>query len=314
MDMIRSLLPSSITIDTHLDDGPFWVVCDPVQIEQVLLNLCINARDSMDGKGRIKVSLGRYRASGDRCAICSESVQGDWVSLQVQDSGKGISDVDMERIFEPFFTTKEREKGTGLGLSVVHGIVSSYDGHILVASGAGQGTRFSILFPSYDDDSDRLEDVDVAQAPIESAALAPGTRLLVVDDETAIQQLLKEALTSEGYEVEVCSDGQEAWQRLQERTQPVDLLITDQTMPHLSGLELVSKLREAGNSLPVVLCTGFSELVTEQALHDLDISHCMAKPVRLDQLKSKLRAILSARHSQSAAQLPLQQANRIHKQ
>ena len=285
--------PGAVPIIVVFEMG-LMVICDPVQIEQVLLNLCINARDAMDGKGSIDVSLESYLARGDRCVICSENVQGDWVSLSIRDSGKGISDTDLERIFEPFFTTKGREKGTGLGLSVVHGIVSSYDGHILIDSDARQGTGFHILFPTYDDSVDQ-DVAEVVQAPFESSTLAPGTRLLVVDDETAIQQLLKEALAGEGYEVEICSDGEEAWQRLQDHAHPINLLITDQTMPHLSGLELVSKLRDAGDSLPVVLCTGFSELVTEQALHELEISSCLAKPVKLDHLKSTLHEILLAK-------------------
>jgi DNA-binding response OmpR family regulator len=121
--------------------------------------------------------------------------------------------------------------------------------------------------------------------------------VLVVDDEAAIRQLLKEALAAEGYVVEVCSDGRQAWERLLDRQSGFDLLITDQTMPHMTGLELIGRLRAEGNTLPAVLCTGFSELVNEHVLQELNIEHSLQKPVRLDQLKSTLRTLLLARGS-----------------
>lgn len=292
MDMLRSLLPSSITFDVYLTERPFWVVCDPVQIEQVLLNLCINARDAMDGKGSIKVTLDDYRAQGERCAICSERVEGDWVSLRVQDCGIGISDTDLEHIFEPFFSTKERDKGTGLGLSVVHGIVSGYNGHILVYSDPQKGTGFRVLFPPYHAGAESQDDTHVVATTLEPVSLTMGARVLVVDDEDAIRQLLKETLIGEGYEVELCTDGDAAWERLRGREHGFDLLITDQTMPHVTGLELVRKLRAAGDMLPVVLCTGFSELVNEQVLKELNINHYLEKPVSLNQLRAILHVVL----------------------
>jgi PAS domain S-box-containing protein len=185
--MIRSLLPSSITMDVRLSEQHFRVVCDPVQIEQVLLNLCINARDAMEGSGSLRVSLDSYRAEEEHCIICSESVNDDWVSLLVEDSGRGINKADMERIFEPFFTTKGRDKCAGLGLSVVHGIVSGYGGHVLVDSSPDQGSGFRILFPLYDEETDSADEVKPKLANDNSVGDVSDAHVLVADDDTAIR-------------------------------------------------------------------------------------------------------------------------------
>jgi PAS domain S-box-containing protein len=295
MEMIRSLLPASITMNLQLAEQSFRVVCDPVQIEQVLLNLCINARDAMGGKGDLKLVLGGYHADYARCAICSKPVQGDWVSLYVQDSGEGISDVDMEHIFEPFFSTKGRQKGTGLGLSVVQGIVESYNGHILVERDLLRGTAFRVLFPVYDEETDRVADQAVPALPAQESQDTSGMRVLVVDDELSMRQLLDEALSSEGYNVTLCRDGAEAWALLEGGEQHFDLLITDQTMPHVTGLELVEKLRAQGDDLPVVLCTGYSDRVNEEVLQRLSIAQYLRKPLRLKQLSAYLHQLLAER-------------------
>jgi PAS domain S-box-containing protein len=299
LDMIRSLLPSSITFDVHLSEQSFPVVCDPVQVEQVLLNLCINARDAMDGKGTLHVNLESYHAKGERCVICTESVAGVWVSLLVQDSGKGITDADMERIFEPFFTTKGRDKGTGLGLSVVHGIVSSYNGHILVDSDPGKGTGFRVLLPLYNEEAELADEFESDQIQTCSAGDVSGLRVLVVDDEMPIRQLLMESLSNQGYEVVLCEDGSVAWQYLKDRAHGFDILITDQTMPHLTGIDLVRKLRAQGGSLPVLLCTGFRETIDRHLMEELDIAQCLEKPVRLDMLSCLLKKLLWTVHSVS---------------
>lgn len=293
MEIIRSLLPSSISFDIHLAEQPFRVACDPGQVEQVLLNLCISARDAMDGQGKILVSLDSYHAEGERCVICSERVKGAWVSLLVQDSGKGITHADMERIFEPFYTIEGREKSGGLELSIVHAIVAGYNGHILVESDPEVGTSFRILFPPYVDEVEALGATETEQASSESALLAPGSRVLLVDDEASLRQLLKEALVGDGYEVEVCTDGSRAWELLRNRAHNFDLLITDQTMPHITGLDLVRMLRAEGDTLPVVLCTGFSEKVNPRVMKELNISHYLEKPIALDAFKALLHTLSS---------------------
>ncbi len=298
MEMIRSLLPASITMSLRQAEEPFRVVCDPVQIEQVLLNLCINARDAMEGKGSLQLVLDSYHADNERCVICSKPVQGDWVSLLVQDNGKGISDTEMEHIFEPFFTTKGREKGTGLGLSVVQGIVASYDGHILVERDLRQGTGFRILFPRYDEAAVQTEGEVHNETEADDDTDDSGARVLVADDEAAMRELLDEALRTEGYIVTLCADGAEAWDALQKNpSQSYDLLITDQTMPHLTGLELVERVRKRGDDIPVVLCTGYSDKVNEEVLQSLNIAHYLSKPLQLQQLITLVHRVLGTRRA-----------------
>ncbi|MEJ2454164.1 MAG: PAS domain S-box protein [Candidatus Thiodiazotropha sp.] len=293
MEMVRSLLPSSISIEVDLSDKPFLVVCDPVQIEQVLLNLCINARDAMEGKGRIEVKLEWYLGRGERCVICPESVTGEWVSLSVENSGGGIPDLDMERIFEPFFTTKGREKGTGMGLSVVHGIVSGYGGHILVDSTPEKGSRFRILLPLYTP----TPETEVTQIPSsprgEDLPSTRGIKVLVVDDEPSMRQLFSEALANNGYEFLSAEDGEQALEQLEREDYSVDLIVTDQIMPRMTGLELVRELRERGYDLPVVLCSGCSELINDQVMQQLNIDSCLEKPVNLKELNGLLKRLLS---------------------
>ena len=299
MDMIRSLLPASITMNLHQAEEQFRVVCDPVQIEQILLNLCINARDAMDGKGDLSLLLGRYHADNDQCVICPKRVEGDWVSLLVRDSGKGISDTEMEHIFEPFFTTKGRDQGTGLGLSVVQGIVASYNGHILVERDAQQGTAFRVLLPEYDERTVQSNSEGEVEKETDEKPDGSGVSLLVVDDELSMRQLLEEAFTTVGYEVTLCHDGAEAWELLQDPLQRFDLLLTDQTMPHLTGLDLIEKMRSHGNDIPVILCTGYSDLVNEQLLKSLNIDHYLRKPLRLTQLISYVRRLVAERRTLS---------------
>ncbi len=299
MEMIRSLLPSSISIEVDLPDKSFQVVCDPVQIEQVLLNLCINARDAMESKGRIEVNLEPYLGQGERCVICPESVAGEWVSLSVVDSGGGISDLDMERIFEPFFTTKGRDKGTGLGLSVVHGIVSGYGGHILVDSAPERGSRFRVLLPLYSP-TPETEVIRIPSSPQdEGLPSTRGMNILVIDDELSMRQLFSEALADEGYQVLLAENGRQALDQLRQDDYSVDLILTDQTMPQMTGLELVRELRERGYELPVVLCSGFSESINDQILKQLHIDSCLEKPVNLKHLKGLMRSMLSRTQTQT---------------
>ena len=292
MGMIRSLIPSSIAIEIRRSETPVQVICDPVQIEQVLLNLCINARDAMDGQGRIVVTVGPFRAHGETCVICPEPVEGDWVALSVEDSGGGIPDHDVERIFEPFFTTKERDKGTGLGLSVVHGIVSGYGGHILVESAPEKGSRFRMLLPAYAPSS--LNDGPPTVSTGEDTEIPPtqGVVVLVVDDEAPIRQLFHESLQDEGYTVLLAENGMDALDMLRRNGRDVDLIVTDQTMPRLNGLDFVRELRAEGFELPVVLCTGYSDSINDQALEALHIARCFDKPVNLKQLSASLKRLL----------------------
>jgi len=293
LGMIRSFLPSTIAFEVNSEGGPHWVNCDPTQIEQILVNFCINARDTMGGRGTIHVRVGAYDASGDRCEICSKPVLGRWVSLSIEDTGPGMPQEIREKIFEPFFSTKEDEHGNGMGLSVVRGIVSGYGGHVLISSGSGGGTCFRILFPYH-----RREQGSLAASgrDAEREGVFPrrlgGARVMIVDDEASMRQLFREVLIEVGCRVIECETGETALKLLGEGRVEVDLLITDQTMPGFTGIDLVRELRQRGDRVPVILCSGFSEQITERLLRELEITHCLDKPIRIHDLLDAIREIL----------------------
>ena len=284
LEMLRSFMPVSIEFELASAGEGCIVNCDPAQIEQALINLCINARDAMEEKGKIRIEVGSFDAAGERCEICPEPVTGRWVLLSVSDSGDGIPASAKDKIFEPFFTTKEKEKGTGLGLSVVHGIVSSYGGHILLSSDAVNGTCFRLLFPPYTSSTPQIEESESAGGEQPSSVRFDGVKVMVVDDEMAIRQLFVEALGNAGCDVTVAVDGQEALQQLLQEDAGFDLLITDQTMPQMNGVELIRRLREAAIVLPVILCSGYSDLIDDELMEQLHVTKYLDKPVKIDDL------------------------------
>ncbi|MEJ2590945.1 MAG: PAS domain S-box protein [Candidatus Thiodiazotropha sp.] len=292
LKMIRSFMPSSVELAFSVDSGPCTVSCDPVQIEQVILNLCINARDAMREQGTIRIEVTHYQATGDHCEICPEPVEGEWAALIIEDTGGGIAESVRDKIFEPFFTTKGHLKGTGLGLSVVHGIVSGYEGHILIESVAGKGARFTLLFPLLQQATVTAATVD---APLSAVARNPsraGMHILIVDDELQIRELFDETLGKAGYQVTQMDNGRDALNLISAGETPFDLLITDQTMPRMTGIDLVRALRNGGNDVPVILCSGYSELVSDQLLDELEIARFLEKPVKLGELLAVIDDLL----------------------
>lgn len=293
LGMIRSFLPSTIALEVKCEGGPHWVNCDPAQIEQILVNLCISARDTMQGHGTIQVRVGAYDASGDRCEICSKPVLGRWVSLCVEDTGPAMPREIRERIFEPFFSTKEDEHGNGMGLSVVRGILSGCGGHVLISTGSGGGSCFRILFPYHRRERGSLgaNGRDAERESVSPRRLA-GVRVMIVDDEASMRQLIREVLTEVGCRVIECETGATALELLGEGGIKVDLLITDQTLPRFTGIDLVRELRQRGDRLPVILCSGRSEQITERLLRELEITHRLDKPVEIHDLLDAIRETL----------------------
>lgn len=297
LKMIRSFMPSSIEIENSVEGGPYFIACDAVQMEQVILNLCINARDAMKEKGRIQVKVAGYTAAGDHCEICTDPVEGEWVALSIEDSGSGIPESVRDKIFEPFFTTKGHVKGTGLGLSVVHGIVTSYEGHILIESDPHRGTCFRLLFAPLQPPSTVAREVDPVQPAYDPPVQRDGMRVLIVDDEKQIQDLFKEALSEEGYDVIRLDNGMDALRLIKQGKIPVDLIISDQTMPQMTGIDLVRQLRDSGSSVPVILCSGYSELLNDQLMEELDIAHYLNKPVRIRELLAAMSEVFVRRQA-----------------
>ena len=275
LKLLRPTLPSSIEIRSRIDADLPPVVIDPVQVNQLLMNLSINARDAMGGVGVIDYRLRMARNLNSECSCCHRRVQGDWVELSVADTGAGIDRQIRNRLFEPFFTTKDVGKGTGMGLAVVHGIVSRNGGRILVESENGKGTRFRLLFPQAANNGTAV--AEQRQLPLRLQR-GTGQNILIVDDEPALAEYIAELLELYGYRTTRESSSIQALHLLQGNPAAFSLLITDQTMPRLTGLGLIDEARRALPTLPVILCSGFSEQIDKESAEQLGIRY-LGKPI-----------------------------------
>lgn len=278
---LRASLPTTIDIRTELAAGGDLVLGNPSRLHQVLLNLCTNARDAMAARGGV-LTLGL-----DRVAPHATSGETGRLRVSVEDTGTGIPAELLDRIFDPYFTTKPRGKGTGLGLAVVQGIVRSLGGELRVQSAVGRGTRFEVLLPRAD---------EAVEAPLprvgEEASVAAGRRVLLVDDEPAVRDVMAKMLTVLGCEVTACAEGREALRLLRERPDAFDLLLTDSTMPGLTGPELIAEASVVCPGLPAILATGFTEGLSEQAAAEAGAQTLLQKPFTRATFMAALRAAL----------------------
>ncbi|MCP4125614.1 MAG: response regulator, partial [Gammaproteobacteria bacterium] len=286
--MLRSILPASIEIQTEIEDDLPYVLMDEMHLNQLLINLSINARDAMGGEGNLTIRLGLTEDIDAECATCHRQVTGDWVELSVADTGGGIRVDILERIFEPFFTTKDVGKGTGLGLSVVHGIMRSHGGHVLVDTELEKGSTIRLLFPpAVEEMSKIIEEVPLSEMPPQGH----GEHILVLDDEPELAEYTGELLESYGYKVTIKTDSIEALSLFREDPGEFALLITDQTMPGLTGVELTKQLREIRPNFPVTLCTGYSESINADAAKNIGIRY-LNKPIDAEKLIRSIAELL----------------------
>ncbi|MEJ2590164.1 MAG: PAS domain S-box protein [Candidatus Thiodiazotropha sp.] len=287
--LLRAILPSSIQIDVRVDDGTPPIMADPVQMHQALMNLCINARDAMEGKGVLGIELRFERDVEGSCSTCHATLAGDWVTLSVLDDGPGIPAEIRERVFDPFFTTKAVDRGTGMGLSVVHDILSQHHGHVQLQTRPGQGARFQLLFPP-------CEETDAQAASPSSHGSIPAPlltgKVLVVDDEPAVRKVICAFLQHEGLATQAVGDSEAALDLIRQSPGEYDLLVVDQTMPKLTGAELAQQVSHLCPDLPIILCTGHSERISAANIDDFGISRYLGKPVERAALIETVRALL----------------------
>jgi two-component system cell cycle sensor histidine kinase/response regulator CckA len=286
--MLGRMIREDIRLVTEAGESPAWIKADPGQIEQVLLNLVVNAKDAMPNGGilTIRTSLSELPPS---IAVETPSVhRGKYVSLTVSDNGCGMDRKTMGHIFEPFFTTKEVGKGTGLGLSTVYGIVKQANGHIQVESAPGKGTTFRIWFPPH-------EEKELPPLAVPAATSAPGAcseTILVVEDSDMLLGLVRNILEGEGYQVLTAGHGEEALRIFREFQGSIRLLLTDVVMPNMNGWELVARARALHPEVKILLMSGYPEKEIEADGSLTTREPFLPKPFSPKALKEKVRKIL----------------------
>ena len=288
LKLLRMSLPTTIKIHQNIASKTDSILADPSQIHQVLMNLCTNAGYAMREKGgELEVSLQNVMLDSDTLPAFPDIVPGPFVKLSVRDTGHGMEPAVMDRIFDPYFTTKKKGQGTGLGLAVVQGIINSYGGAITVDSEPERETTFAVFLPEVEVESGEVEK-PVSPFPRGEESI------LLVDDDVSLLTSLQGALGKLGYSVTAHSSSIEALEIFKSDPMQFDLVITDQTMPDLTGEGLSKEFLSIRPDIPIILCTGYSEIFDEEKARTLGIREYMMKPIVLHKMATALREILDS--------------------
>jgi len=288
LSLMRASIPANIEIRQNIVRGKRAVLADPTQIHQVLINLCTNAAHAMEATGGVlRVDICEIEVDADNAARYPGALSGNYIRLIVADTGCGISEDLQCRIFDPYFTTKEMGKGTGMGLAVVHGIVKNHGGTIAVHSRSGQGSTFTILLPAT---QSQAQDI----TPKREAIPRGSERILLVDDEASLLKSWGTILERLGYHVTSTSIPTEAIEMFESAPNSFDVVITDMSMPMMTGAELSAMLHRMRPNLPIILCSGYSDAMDAQKAAAMGIYKYMEKPFKTHHLAQVLREILDA--------------------
>jgi two-component system cell cycle sensor histidine kinase/response regulator CckA len=285
--MLQRLIGEDIHLSWLPCVNPWKIKIDPSQIDQILANLCVNARDAITGVGRISIELGNISINNDFCADHPECIPGDYIFLAVSDDGCGMSKEIQDKLFEPFFTTKDVGKGTGLGLSTVYGIVKQNNGFINVYSEPGQGTTFRIYLPRHIGKSEKTK-IEKQQELVFSGR----ETVLVVEDESAILDLIKIMLEQQGYDVRIASTPGEAIQMAEEHNGEIHLLITDVVMPEMNGRDLAKRILSLYPNIKRLFMSGYTDnMIAHHGVLDEGVCF-IQKPFSRKDLTTKVREVL----------------------
>jgi PAS domain S-box-containing protein len=296
MNLLSSSLPSSVDIKLCIDHKVPLILIDPTKLEQILMNICINAKDAMEGAGELTIEvqklsipspqkeftsnvLGNERLRMDVC-FCSKELlhlhHGDYVEISIQDTGSGMSIETLDHIFEPFYTSKDVGKGTGMGLSITHGIMQNAKGHIIIETQENKGSLFRLLFKAHKPSKSDIKPETIKHIDFSNYRNAS---VLLVDDEVTVLDYISDLLTYNGYEVIKMADSKSAYSLFKASPYRFDLIITDQTMPDLTGLDLSKQILKIRPDIPIVLCSGFSEIIDEVKIEASGIYTYLNKPL-----------------------------------
>jgi two-component system, cell cycle sensor histidine kinase and response regulator CckA len=290
-DLLRASLPSSIRIGLAITTNDDQVLAEPAQLQQVIVNLATNAAYAMrEHGGRLTLELSSTSFPADGPLPDPDLKPGACVKLTVKDTGTGMTDAVQRKIFEPFFTNKPQGEGTGMGLAVVHGVVKSWGGAINVESRVGQGSTFEVFLPRAPRAKAAKEEAAITDLPTGSE------RILFIDDEEMLVEMAGDLLGSLGYHVTRAGNSSEAWAIFLEDPSRFDLVITDQTMPDMSGFALARKMLHVRKEVPVILCTGHSDTVSARTAKEAGISAFLMKPVVKKELAQTIRRVLDSKN------------------
>lgn len=289
ISMLRAMIPKSIIIEHKLNPTASTILANVTQLQQVFMNLGTNAYHAMRREGgRLTFSLqDTYIHAGDIQFARLDLQPGEYLKVSVTDTGCGMDRKTAERIFDPYFTTKKDEGGTGLGLAMVHGIVTGHQGHISVSSQVMKGTTFHLYFPKLHPTFDAPEAVN------NTNRLSGGAeRILLVDDEEDLATIIRLSLENLGYQVTSTNSPKEAAELFTTAPDSFDLAITDMNMPEMNGAELIKVIRDVRNNIPIIVSTGFSELINDKLIEKMGRARLLMKPVIIEDLDRAIRALL----------------------
>jgi PAS domain S-box-containing protein len=289
LKLLRASLPSTIEIRQEIHTDSSYVMADPTQIHQVLVNLCTNAAHAMqENGGTLSVKLDDVQLDNELLKKFSGLKPGSYVRLTVRDTGRGMDRQTMEHIFDPFFTTKKFDEGTGMGLAVVRSIVGNHGGAVYVSSEPGKGSTFEVLFPR--------ATIEPVLEKKSSAHLPRGNeRILLVDDEEFIVDMAKEMLESLGYTITTTGSSPEALKWFDQSPHDFDLVITDQTMPNMTGTEMAERMLNIRPDISIILCTGYSEEIVPERTESRNIKAVIMKPFIIQEMALTVRKVLDSR-------------------
>jgi PAS domain S-box-containing protein len=286
--LLRSTLPPMIELVSHIAEDAPPVLADSTQIHQVVLNLCTNAWHAMPNGGKITVTLEACTVTAEQADADSDLSPGEWVRLSIADEGSGMDASTLDQIFEPFFTTKGTGIGTGLGLAVVHGIVKSHEGAIVVRSAVNEGSTFELYFPI------APEEIDEPELLLPDVPRGNGERILVVDDDNVCGFAVEKIIESLGYRARRCTRPEDALAEFTAAPNDVDLVVSDLAMPGMDGAELIERMTQIRPDLPVIVITGYIESVRQRRLEKSAARAVLRKPVSRDELARAIAAHLRA--------------------
>lgn len=291
--LLRASIPSTIEIQEEITSSA-TILADSTQIHQVIMNLCTNAYQAMEQGGLLSITLKDIDSGDAETGSAYHLPEGKYAMLSVRDTGCGMSEETISKIFDPYFTTKAQNRGTGLGLAVTHGIVESHNGLITVSSEPGHGTIFTVYLPIIQANQDQA--ATVIREAVHPVPMVTGHgRVMVVDDEKSLRELTSSFLSEAGYNVVAFANGFEAWQALSQNPFDWELLLTDQTMPEMTGDQLAIRALEIRPDLPVILCSGYSSSLDVDQLKKSGVAAFLDKPVDRDRLLTQVAMVLSAR-------------------